>query len=70
MFKNRLDPDIGMFVGLAIEEALGAPLEFQPARDPDNYLTNYLALAEPTMSVKVSTDDTSMALAMADFHFI
>ena len=66
MFKNRLDSDIGMFVGLAIGDALGAPLEFQPARDPDNYLTNYMAGGAHNVSKGEFTDDTSMALAMAD----
>ena len=66
VFKNRLDSDIGMFVGLAIGDALGAPLEFQPARDPDNYLTNYMAGGAHNVSKGEFTDDTSMALAMAD----
>ena len=32
------DKSIGMFIGLAIGDALGAPLEFQEAREPGNFL--------------------------------
>ena len=32
---------MGMFVGLAIGDALGAPLEFQQSRNPENYITDF-----------------------------
>ena len=33
----------GMFIGLAVGDALGTFLEFGPCREPDNYLRNYTA---------------------------
>ena len=34
-----LDSAMGMFIGLAVGDALGAPLEFMPSREPDDYIT-------------------------------
>ena len=59
------DKSIGMFIGLAIGDALGAPLEFQEAREPDNFLTKYTTGGAHNVSIGEWTDDTSMALAMA-----
>ena len=59
------DKSIGMFIGLAIGDALGAPLEFQEAREPDNFLKKYTIGGAHNVSVGEWTDDTSMALAMA-----
>ena len=59
------DKSIGMFIGLAIGDALGAPLEFQEAREPDNFLTKYTKGGAHNVSIGEWTDDTSMALAMA-----
>ena len=61
----NLDKSIGMFMGLAIGDALGAPLEFQEAREPDNFLTKYTTGGAHNVSLGEWTDDTSMALAMA-----
>ena len=66
MLSDKLDSDIGMFIGLAVGDALGAPLEFQPARDPDNYITKYMSGGAHNVTKGEFTDDTSMALAMAD----
>ena len=66
MSNDKLESDIGMLMGLAIGDALGAPLEFQPARDPENYITKYMTGGAHNVSVGEFTDDTSMALAMAD----
>jgi len=66
VFSDKLDSDIGMFVGLAIGDALGAPLEFQPARNPSNYITKYMTGGAHNVTKGEFTDDTSMALAMAD----
>ena len=60
-----VDYKMGMFIGLAIGDALGAPLEFQEAREPDNYLTQFTTGGVHNVSVGEWTDDTSMALAMA-----
>ena len=60
-----LDNKLGLFLGLAIGDALGAPLEFQKAREPDNYLTKYITGGPHNVSIGEWTDDTSMALALA-----
>ena len=59
------DKGIGMFVGLAIGDALGAVLEFQEPREPENYVRCYLEGGAHKVSIGEWTDDTSMALAMA-----
>ena len=59
------DKKLGLLIGLAIGDALGAPLEFQRAREPDNYLTKYSTGGSHNVSVGEWTDDTSMALALA-----
>ena len=59
------DKSIGMFMGLAIGDALGAPLEFQEARKPNNFLKEYTTGGAHNVSIGEWTDDTSMALAMA-----
>ena len=59
------DKGIGMFVGLAIGDALGAVLEFQEPREPENYVRCYLEGGAHKASIGEWTDDTSMALAMA-----
>ena len=59
------DKKLGLLIGLAIGDALGAPLEFQRAREPDNYLTKYSTGGPHNVSVGEWTDDTSMALALA-----
>ena len=55
IFENDGEPHygqgIGMLLGLAVGDALGAYLEFEEAREP---------------AAGCWTDDTSMALAMAD----
>lgn len=61
---NR-DKSIGMFLGLAIGDALGAPLEFKEASSPNNLLTKYTTGGAHNVSIGEWTDDTSMALAMA-----
>ena len=60
------DRQIGMLVGLAIGDAMGAPIEFQPARVPQNFVRTYLTGGAHNVSLGEFTDDTSMALAMAD----
>jgi len=61
----NIDKATGMLVGLAIGDALGAPLEFQEPREPENHLTEYTTGGEHNVSLGEWTDDTSMALAMA-----
>jgi len=65
-YKDKLDSDIGLFLGLAIGDAMGAPIEFQPSREPENYITRYMSGGAHNVSKGEFTDDTSMALAIAD----
>ncbi len=60
-----LNYKLGMFIGLAIGDSLGAPLEFEEPSPPDNYLTEYAEGGWHNVSKGEWTDDTSMALAMA-----
>ena len=55
-----------MLLGLAVGDALGAYLEFEDAREPENYLREYKAVGPHNLPAGCWTDDTSMALAMAD----
>ena len=61
----ELDNKLGLFLGLAIGDALGAPLEFQKANEPEDYLTEYATGGPHNVSIGEWTDDTSMALAIA-----
>lgn len=60
-----LDKALGSFVGLAVGDALGAPLEFTEAREPEDYLINYTTGGAHNVSLGEWTDDTSMAMALA-----
>ena len=60
-----LDSAMGMFIGLAVGDALGAPLEFLPSREPDEYVTKYMSGGYHDMKKGEWTDDTAMALGMA-----
>jgi ADP-ribosyl-[dinitrogen reductase] hydrolase len=64
----NLDQARGMFVGLAVGDALGAPLEFQPGREPSNYLTEMEGGGLHATAIGEWTDDTSMALAIAESY--
>ena len=56
---------MGMMFGMAIGDAMGAPIEFQPSREPVDYVSKYLNGSAHNVSKGEFTDDTSMALAMA-----
>jgi ADP-ribosyl-[dinitrogen reductase] hydrolase len=60
-----LDAAKGMFIGLAVGDALGAPLEFMDSREPDNYITRYHSGGHHEMRKGEWTDDTAMALGLA-----
>ena len=60
-----IDKKLGLFLGSAVGDALGAPLEFQKARDPEDYLTRYSTGGPHNVSLGEWTDDTSMTLALA-----
>jgi len=52
--------------GLAIGDAMGAPIEFEEGREPNDYISKYMTGGAHSVSKGEFTDDTSMALAMAD----
>lgn len=60
------DTAVGMLVGLAVGDALGAPLEFQDALEPENYVTDFIEGGIHNVTLGEYTDDTAMALALAD----
>ena len=57
---------LGIMIGSAIGDALGAFLEFEDAREPDQYITEYQDGGPHKLKARQWTDDTSMALALAD----
>ena len=59
---------MGMMFGMAIGDAMGAPIEFQPSREPENYVRLYMTGGAHNVSKGEFTDDTSMALAMAEVN--
>ena len=65
-FEQRKDWAMGMMFGLAIGDAMGAPIEFENGREPDDYITRYMTGGAHSVRKGEFTDDTSMALAMAD----
>lgn len=66
ILEDELNYAVGMFVGLAIGDAMGASIEFQPAREPEEYVRSYQEGGFHNVSKGEFTDDTSMALAIAD----
>ena len=60
-----IDRAIGCFIGLAIGDALGAPVEF---KEPGEFepVTDYRAGGAFRLEAGYWTDDTSMALCLAD----
>ena len=65
-FHPNEDWALGMMFGMAIGDAMGAPIEFQKSREPEDYVRQYLTGGAHKVSKGEFTDDTSMALAMAD----
>lgn len=56
----------GVLLGLATGDALGAPLEFQPARDPNHYVTGMIGGGWLRLAPGEWTDDTQMTLCAID----
>ena len=63
-FEQRTDWAMGLMFGLAIGDAMGAPIEFEDGREPDDYITKYMTGGAHGVSKGEFTDDTSMARAM------
>jgi ADP-ribosyl-[dinitrogen reductase] hydrolase len=67
MFQDGLrDRFRGSLVGLAIGDALGAPLEFQPARDPAEFVTEMIGGGWLKLLPGEWTDDTQMTLCVVE----
>lgn len=56
----------GALIGLASGDALGAPLEFQPARDPEHYVTDMVGGGWLKLPPGMWTDDTQLTLATVE----
>lgn len=56
----------GVLLGLAIGDALGAPLEFQERRDPTQYVTEMVGGGWLQLPPGHWTDDTQMTLCIVD----
>jgi ADP-ribosyl-[dinitrogen reductase] hydrolase len=56
----------GVLLGLATGDAFGAPLEFQPARDPNHYVTEMIGGGWLRLEPGAWTDDTQMTLCSVD----
>jgi len=63
---NRADRAIGALIGLAVGDAIGTTLEFQERDDKAPRLTDMVGGGPFTLEVGEWTDDTAMALALAD----
>lgn len=64
--EKRRDQFRGVLVGLAVGDALGGPLEFQPARDPDNFVTEMIGGGWQRLAPGEWTDDTQMSLCVVE----
>ena len=65
--EDRLrDTFRGVLLGLAVGDALGAPLEFQPARAPGNYVVDMIGGGWQKLAPGEWTDDTQIALCTVD----
>ena len=56
----------GVLLGLAVGDALGGPLEFQPAREPANYLRDMTGGGWQQLQPGEWTDDTQMTLCTVE----
>ena len=63
--NGRRSRSIGAFVGLAIGDALGAPIQFK-RRDTYEHVSGYTAGGTYQLEPGYWTDDTSMALCLAE----
>jgi ADP-ribosyl-[dinitrogen reductase] hydrolase len=62
------DQGIGMFIGMAIGDALGAPLEFIPTQDIKKLHTEMTGGGVHETSAGEWTDDTAMGVAIAEAY--
>ena len=56
----------GVLAGLATGDAFGAPLEFQPAREPSNYVLDMVGGGWQQLAPGEWTDDTQMSLCIVE----
>jgi ADP-ribosyl-[dinitrogen reductase] hydrolase len=64
--EARLDRAVGALLGLAVGDALGTTLEFTPRDDRADLLVDMIGGGPFHLAAGGWTDDTSMALALAD----
>ena len=56
----------GVLIGLAVGDALGGPLEFQPASPPGSYVTEMVGGGWQQLDPGEWTDDTAMSLCVTE----
>ncbi|HZP81959.1 MAG TPA: ADP-ribosylglycohydrolase family protein [Chthonomonadaceae bacterium] len=56
----------GTLLGVAVGDALGGPLEFQPAREPNQYVTEMVGGGWQQLAPGQWTDDTQMTLCVVE----
>lgn len=62
------DEALGMFIGTAVGDALGAPLEFCSASDSNSLLTEMVGGGVHNTAVGEWTDDTAMMMCITDAY--
>ena len=79
MTQSAQSPDVaahlpdrfrGVLLGLAVGDALGGPLEFQPARTPDRYLTEMVGGGWQKLAPGEWTDDTQQVLCIVESFLV
>lgn len=63
-----IDEALGMTIGTAIGDALGAPLEFKESNEPHDYLTEMTGGGVHKTDPGEWTDDTAMMLGLMDAY--
>lgn len=62
------DVGLGIIAGAAVGDALGAPLEFLPPRNPEEFVTEMVGGGVLKWKPGEITDDTTMALAIMEMY--
>lgn len=64
--SNERNSVLGSIVGLAVGDALGAPNEFKPSVDADDYIYDMVGGGAHGMPAGGTTDDTALAMLLAE----
>jgi ADP-ribosyl-[dinitrogen reductase] hydrolase len=66
--EKQINVALGTIIGAAVGDSLGAPLEFLPARDPDNFVTEMIGGGVLKWNPGDVTDDTIMSLCIQEMY--